>query len=71
LSLLIICIEYITTLEGQVNEHKQENQDLLDKLNQIEEENKQLKIQLETLKCQNTQLLSSDSTYQDTSILVS
>lgn len=72
-------LEYITSLEGQVSQHKKENEQLLGKLQLIEEENKKLKVELESLKCQNLQLSknnmqllgSSDSPSIDTPILVS
>ncbi|KAL7309956.1 hypothetical protein PS15m_010771 [Mucor circinelloides] len=78
--------EYITTLEGQVNDHKKANEQLLHRLNAVEEENKQLRMQLDSLKRQNHQLVgdnnldkdlsilgskASDTYRQDTSILVS
>ncbi|KAI8380824.1 hypothetical protein BD560DRAFT_387236 [Blakeslea trispora] len=74
--------EYITTLEGQVDDQKKKAEDLMHRLNIVEEENKQLKLQIESLKLQNHQLTSdkdfsllgskSSETYrQDTSILVS
>lgn len=66
--LSIFIIEYITSLEGQVSQHKKENEQLLEKLQSIEEENKKLKVELESLKCQNIQLSKNT---QDTSILVS
>ncbi|CAO3636158.1 unnamed protein product [Mucor hiemalis] len=63
--------EYITTLEGQVDDHKKANEQLMLKLNTVEEENTQLKIQIENLKRQNQSLLSSNegSNYKDISIL--
>lgn len=79
-------LEYITTLEGQVNDHKKVNEQLLHRLNAVEDENKQLKMQLDSLKRQNHQLVgennldkdlsilgskASDTYRQDTSILVS
>ncbi|KAI9478423.1 MAG: hypothetical protein EXX96DRAFT_650740 [Benjaminiella poitrasii] len=48
--------EYITTLEGQVNDHKNANEKLLHRLNIVEEENKQLKLEIDSLKRQNLQL---------------
>ncbi|GAN11616.1 hypothetical protein MAM1_0750c11192 [Mucor ambiguus] len=78
--------EYITTLEGQVSDHKKANEQLLHRLNAVEEENKQLRMQLDSLKRQNHQLVgdtnldkdlsilgskASDTYRQDTSILVS
>lgn len=46
-------LEYISTLEGQVDDHKKSNQLLMERLNTVEEENKQLKQQLDNLKRQN------------------
>jgi CII-binding regulator of phage lambda lysogenization HflD len=53
-------LEYISTLEGQVDDHKKSNQLLMDRLNTVEEENKQLKQQLDNLKRQN-QILQQNS----------
>lgn len=63
--------EYITTLEGQVDDHKKANEQLMLRLNAVEEENAQLKIQIEDLKRQNQSLLSSNegSNYKDIGIL--
>lgn len=70
--------EYITTLEGQVDNHKKANEQLLHRLNTVEEENKQLKLQIDTLKRQNQSLLSTSTStttsmegtnYKDLSIL--
>ncbi|KAI9245010.1 hypothetical protein EDC94DRAFT_637929 [Helicostylum pulchrum] len=60
--------EYITTLEGQVDQHKKANEQLLHRLNTVEDENKQLKLQIDNLKRQNTSLKSS-SLNKDLSIL--
>ncbi|KAG2206730.1 uncharacterized protein EV154DRAFT_518381 [Mucor mucedo] len=60
--------EYITTLEGQVDNHKKANEQLLHRLNTVEEENKQLKMQIDTLKRQNGSL-KSPSPNKDISIL--
>ncbi|CEP20174.1 hypothetical protein [Parasitella parasitica] len=72
--------------EGQVDDHKKANEQLLHRLNAVEEENKQLRMQLDSLKRQNHQLVgdsnldkdlsilgskASDTYRQDTSILVS
>ncbi|CEP14217.1 hypothetical protein [Parasitella parasitica] len=45
--------EYISTLEGQVNEHKMVAEDLREKLVLVEEENKKLRKEMDTLKRQN------------------
>lgn len=78
-----IKVEYINTLELQVDDQKKANEKILHRLNTIEEENKQLKMQIDSLKRQNQQLLllhkdisllgsKPTETYrQDTSILVS
>jgi hypothetical protein len=61
--------EYITTLEGQVNDHKKVNEQLLHRLNAVEDENKQLKMQLDSLKRQNHQLVGENNLDKDLSIL--
>ncbi|KAI8638224.1 hypothetical protein BD408DRAFT_423312 [Parasitella parasitica] len=61
--------EYITTLEGQVDDHKKANEQLLHRLNAVEEENKQLKMQLDSLKRQNHQLVGESNLDKDLSIL--
>lgn len=53
-------IEYISTLEGQVNDHKKIAEELKEKLIQAEDENKQLRKEVDTLKKQN-QLLQQQS----------
>ncbi|KAL7308101.1 hypothetical protein PS15m_011995 [Mucor circinelloides] len=45
--------EYISTLEGQVNEHKMVAEGLREKLAKVEEENKKLRREMDTLKRQN------------------
>lgn len=45
--------EYISTLEGQVNEHKMVAEGLREKLVKVEEENKKLRKEMDTLKRQN------------------
>ncbi|GAA5808046.1 hypothetical protein MFLAVUS_001428 [Mucor flavus] len=45
--------EYISTLEGQVNDHKMAAEALKDKLVKVEEENKKLRKEMDTLKRQN------------------
>ncbi|KAI8885085.1 hypothetical protein K501DRAFT_332240 [Backusella circina FSU 941] len=45
--------EYISTLEGQVNDHKQAAEVLKEKLNKVEEENKVLRKEMDILKRQN------------------
>ncbi|KAK4511822.1 uncharacterized protein ATC70_003821 [Mucor velutinosus] len=45
--------EYISTLEGQVNEHKLVAEGLREKLVKVEEENKKLRKEMDTLKRQN------------------
>lgn len=46
-------LEYISTLEGQVNEHKMVAEGLREKLAKVEEENKKLRREMDTLKRQN------------------
>lgn len=55
-------------MEGQVDNHKKANEQLLHRLNTVEEENKQLKMQIDTLKRQNGSL-KSPSPNKDISIL--
>lgn len=53
--------EYISTLEGQVNDHKLAAEALKEKLVKVEEENKKLRKEMDTLKRQNQILLSQKS----------
>ncbi|KAI9262591.1 hypothetical protein EDC94DRAFT_648375 [Helicostylum pulchrum] len=53
--------EYISTLEGQVNDHKMAAEALKDKLVKVEEENKKLRKEMDTLKRQN-QILQQQKT---------
>ncbi|CAO3617103.1 unnamed protein product [Mucor hiemalis] len=53
--------EYISTLEGQVNDHKQAAEALKEKLVKVEEENKILRKEMDTLKRQNQILLAQKS----------
>ncbi|KAI7890633.1 uncharacterized protein EV154DRAFT_444357 [Mucor mucedo] len=53
--------EYISTLEGQVNDHKMAAEALKDKLVKVEEENKKLRKEMDNLKRQNQILLSQKS----------
>lgn len=71
LSLKHCIIEYITTLEGQVDHHKKTSEQLLSRLNTVEEENKQLKLQIDNLKRQNQSLLEASNSLnnKDLSIL--
>ncbi|KAI8988734.1 hypothetical protein BDB01DRAFT_848863 [Pilobolus umbonatus] len=49
--------EYISTLEGQVNDHKMAAEALQEKLNKVEDENKKLRKEMDSLKRQNQLLL--------------
>ncbi|KAG2231395.1 hypothetical protein INT48_004430, partial [Thamnidium elegans] len=54
--------EYISTLEGQVNDHKMAAEALKDKLVKVEEENKKLRKEMDTLKRQNQILQQQKNT---------
>ena len=53
--------EYISTLEGQVNDHKMAADALKERLSKVEEENKKLRKEMDTLKRQNQMLLAQKS----------
>jgi regulator of replication initiation timing len=60
-------LEYISTLEGQVNDHKMAAETLKEKLVKSEEENKKLRKEMDMLKRQNQILLSQQQQQQQKS----